>query len=355
MARFRTFSYEFVMPDHQFLCVNAFLGTEIDARAIKSALDLGLIDALNGDRAMSPTEFAAKSRISPLGVGLLIDLLEVNGVVARNGDLATLTPAFQAALRFRDLLEARIAFADLVWPDIHALFTPLLVDLPQFMARSQVFNLFRYDRCSELTAENLAATGAWTKFTTCLTKYEAAAALEEVNLDSVSSFMDLGGNTGEFALQVCRRNQNLQALVVDLPVVCALGRRHVADADAAEAARVSFFPCDMRSAELPPAADLVSFKSVLHDWPDADAERLLERAWSVVRPGGRLLIFERGPIEVRGKRVPYAMAPDLVFLHFLRPADLYLRKLVELGFTNIKHQRVELDMAFHLIVAERSA
>src|SRR5665213_2350107 len=196
------------MPDHPFLCVNAFLSTEMDARAIKSALDLGLIDALLAGGAMSPAEFAAKNRISPVGVGLLIDLLEVNGVVAREGDLAALAPAFQAALPFRDLLEARIAFADLVWPDIHDLFTPLLVDLPQFMARSRVFNLFRYDRCFELTAENLEATRAWTKFTTCLTKYEAAAALEHVNLDSVSSFIDLGGNTGEFALQLCRRNQN---------------------------------------------------------------------------------------------------------------------------------------------------
>jgi SAM-dependent methyltransferase len=343
------------MPNHPFVCVNAFLSTEMDARAIKSALDLGLIDTLNTGGAMSSAEFAAKNRISPVGVGLLIDLLEVNGVVAREGDLVALAPAFQAALRFRDLLEARIAFADLVWPDIHDLFTPLLVDLPQFMARSQVFNLFRYDRCFELTAENLEATGAWTKFTTCLTKYEAAVALDDMNLDSVSSFIDLGGNTGEFALQVCRRNQNVKAVVVDLPVVCELGRRHIAAANAAEAGRVSFFPCDMRSADLPPAADLVSFKSVLHDWPDTDAEQLLERAHSVVRPGGRLLIFERGPIEVRGRRIPYAMGPDLVFLHFLRPIDLYLKKLKDLGFSAITHRRVELDMAFHLIVAERPA
>jgi SAM-dependent methyltransferase len=343
------------MSSHEFLGVNAFLGTEIDARAIKSAMDLGLLDALSGGGAVSEAGFAAKRQLSPRGVALLMDMLEVNGVIVRSGDSAMLTPAFQKAFRFRDLMEARIAFADLVWPDIHDLFTPLLIDLPRFMAQSKVFNLFRYDRCFEITAENLSATAAWTKFTTCLTKYEAAAALADINLDSVNNFIDLGGNTGEFALQACRRSSGVQATVVDLPVVCELGRRHVLTAAATEAARISFFPCDMRSDRLPPAADLVSFKSVLHDWPDQDAARLLERAKSVVRPGGRLLIFERGPIEVRGKRIPYVMVPDLVFLHFLRPADLYLRKLEELGFTGIKYQRVELDMAFHLIVAERPA
>jgi hypothetical protein len=97
----------------------------------------------------------------------------------------------------------------------------------------------------------------------------------------------------------------------------------------------------------------VSFKSVLHDWPEGDAERLLERAAALVEPGGRLAIFERAPIVLNGKRMPYSMAPDLVFLHFLRPADLYIRTLERVGFRSVTYQRIELDVAFHLIVAQR--
>lgn len=344
------------MPHHQFLSVNAFLDTEMDARAIRSAIELGILDKLCVDQAISLPSLAAERRISPAGLGLLVDLLEANNVIARTGELIALTPAFREALQFRDLLESRIAFSDLVWPDIHTLFTALLTDLPQFMARSKVFDLFRYDRCLDVTSENLAAASIWTRLTTCLTKYEAAAALDQVDLASARNFIDLGGNTGEFALQACRRNAQLEATVVDLPVVCALGRNHIAAAaDAAEAARIRFFPCDMRRDALPAAADLVSFKSVLHDWPDADAENLLTRARALVRPGGRIVIFERAPIELRGRRVPYSMAPDLVFLHFLRPPDLYLKKLAALGFAAIEHRRIELDIGFHLIVAHRPA
>jgi SAM-dependent methyltransferase len=344
------------MARHDFLSVNGFLSTEMDARAIKSAIDLGILEVLSAEGRASVSTLSVERRINPVGLRLLVDMLEVNGVIARTGEWIELTPDFRAALRFRDLLESRIAFADLVWPDIHSLFTPLLTDLPEFMARSRVFDLFRYDRCIDITPENLDATRAWTKLTTCLTKYEAGAALDVVDIESVGAFIDLGGNTGEFALQVCRRSPNVKATVVDLPVVCALGRNHIAaTADAAEAARIVFFPTDMRSQTLPPAADLVSFKSVLHDWPDADAERLLERAHALVRPGGRLLIFERAPIDMRGKRIPYVMAPDLVFLHFLRPADIYLKKLEELGFVSIEHRRIELDMGFHLIIARRPA
>lgn len=111
----------------------------------------------------------------------------------------------------------------------------------------------------------------------------------------------------------------------------------------------------MREDPLPGPADLVAFKSILHDWPDRDAARLLRRAAGIVRPGGRILIFERAPLELRGRRIPYAMAPDLVFLHFLKPADLYLKTLAELGFVDVEYRRVELETGFHLIVALRPA
>ena len=344
------------MANYEFLSVNRFLGTEMDARAIKSAMELGLIDFLSANGPSLFESIRARDGVNPVGLNLLVDMLEVNGVIIRNGDLIELTPGFARTLGFRDLLESRMAFADLVWPDIHDLFTPLLVDLPQFMARSKVFELFRYDRCIDVTPDNLKATSAWTRFTTCLTKYEAIAVLDEVEIAAGSTLVDLGGNTGEFALQICRRHPSVTATVVDLPVVCALGNAHLAaTASATEIARIAFYPADMRSHALPAAADLISFKSVLHDWPEADAVQLLERACGIVRPGGRLLIFERGPIEARGRRISYAMAPDLVFLHFLRPADLYLKQLSRLGFEDIQYRRIELDMGFHLIVARRPA
>jgi hypothetical protein len=49
------------------------------------------------------------------------------------------------------------------------------------------------------------------------------------------------------------------------------------------------------------------------------------------------------------------MAPDLVFLHFLRPADLYLNTLKKLGFVAIEYRQIELEMAFHFITARRPA
>src|ERR1700722_5582256 len=109
--------------DYDFLCVDDFLQTELDARAIRSAFETGVMDALILHGAMPPAALAAKSRMDPAGFRLLTGLLEVNNVVRREGDQMALTPAFVHALEFRDLLETRIDFADLVWPDIHTLFS----------------------------------------------------------------------------------------------------------------------------------------------------------------------------------------------------------------------------------------
>jgi SAM-dependent methyltransferase len=336
-------------PAHLSVC--GFLSSEWDARAIRAALDFGLIDALQKAPATAAA-LAQGAGVAPRGFALLLDLLRANGVIASDGDLLRLTPGFADALRFRDLMETRIAFADLVWPDIHALFGALLTDVPQFMARSQTFELFRYDRCFESTPENRAATQAWTRFTTVLTRYEAPAALDGIDLDGVADVVDLGGNTGEFALAF-RRRAALRATVVDLPVVCEIGRDHVARTAPDDAGSIAFHPCDMRRDALPAPADLVALKSVLHDWPDDDARLLLARACALVRPGGRLMIYERAPLAFAG-RPPYALAPDLVFLHFLRPAQLYLDALASLGFVDVSYRRVALEVDFHLILARRA-
>jgi SAM-dependent methyltransferase len=175
-------------------------------------------------------------------------------------------------------------------------------------------------------------------------------------MEGVETFVDLGGNTGEFALRLCVRHARMAATVVDLPVVCAIGRAHVdRAAEPSVARRIAFRPSDMRRDPLPPAADLVSLKSVLHDWPEQDAVLLLERAARIVKPGGRLVIFERAPLDLRARPLTFAMAPDLVFLHFLRPAELYMRTLKACGFQDIEYRKIPLEIDFHLIVAQRTA
>lgn len=329
-----------------FLAVDRFLTTEVAAMAIKTALDAGLIDAvLDGPRGTSDLPIGDAA-----GMALLLHLLEAAGVVQIENGMVRLSDDFRAVMPFRDLILAKIDFASTVADDVRRYMKEFVGDLPAFMAQSRTFALFRYDRCFEATPENIAATGRWVGLTTALTRHEAQAFDPPFDMSRVGNMLDLGGNSGEFALQLCLRHPALRAVVFDLPVVVGIGRQHIGSHP--EAARIEFRAGDMRRDVLPGEFDLVTFKSVLHDWPDADAEGMIVRAAGSLRRGGRLAIFERGPFTVPREGVSYAALTNLVFFRFFRAPKLYVDVLKRLGFRNIAVETVALDMEFHLVTAE---
>lgn len=338
--------------DTAFLGIERFLRHEFEARALSAALGRGVIDCL-AQGAATRAALAEQTGLAPEPLALLLGLLASGGVTAQEPDGAlALTPAFQAVLPCRDLLEAKLAFLDLVAGDLRRLFPAFIDDPGHFMAEARTFDLFRYDRCFVATPENRAATRRWVAYTTCLTRYEAGPILDRLDLGAHRRLLDLGGNSGEFAAQACARAPWLSATVVDLPVVCGLGRDNLADR--AEAARVAFRPADMRCDALPEGHDLVVFKSVLHDWPPREAEDLVARAATALAPGGRLVVVERGPMPFGTRPVDYASAANLVFAPFFREAAFYREAFRRAGLVAVTAVTIELDMPFHLIQGVRT-
>lgn len=340
-------------PDYPFLCVDAFLRDMVSARALASALETGLIDALAEGPRHPEQELASRLQMEPRGLSFLTDVLRASGVLATNDGAVALSPAFQRALAYRDLLEARLRFALMVLPDYHAHLTTLLREPGAFVEKARIFDLFRYDRCYEATPENLTRTRRWVQLTTVLTKYEAQALLAHHAFDGYRRMMDVGGNSGELSRRICAAAPSLQATVIDLPVVCAIGRENLAGTP--EQDRVSFRPTDFRKEALPTGHDLVCFKSVLHDWPPADAAELIDKAAAALAPGGTFLIFERGPISVGDAPPIFAELPNLLFLYYLRSPESYVDRLRAAGLTDISIRRIDLEMPFHLVTARKPA
>lgn len=333
-----------------FAAVDRYLRSELEARALSFALQCGWIDRLSAG-SLPFAALADAAAIDPRSRPLLLAILTAAGIVEGDAGSVRLTSAFSNALRFRDLLEAKLWFAHLAGRDVHELFGPLLSDVPQFMARAKVFELFRYDRAMVVTADNLAATNDWVRYTTALTRYEAAALLALLDLGGRGRMLDVGGNSGELAVQTAARWPGLAVDVFDLPVVCELGRRNVAGRTGAD--RVHFIPGDLRRDALPAGYDVVAFKSVLHDWPDEHARMFLAKAASSLKPGGELLIFERVTIDGTSAPLPYSMVANLVFLPFFRPAAIYRDWLAALGLGQIRESTVRLEMPFHFISARK--
>jgi len=336
-----------------YLDATAFLRGMVEAGALRAAFELRLIDLLAVRGTLAPEQLTAATGCDPQGLRFLLELLSANRVVVVRNGAVTLHPAFAAVLPFRNLIKALIDHAFALVGDFGSLFATAVADPHRFARQARIFQLFDYGRCLQSTPDNLRHTAAWMQLTTALTRHEAEVCLELFDFAGHRRMLDVGGNSGEFALRACRRHPALQAVVADLPVVCELGLEHVLAQ--AERERIGFVSIDARSAALPAGFDLVTFKSMLHDWPADEAERLLAKAVAALEPGGSVLVFERGPLELGGATPAFSLLPLLIFFRSYRSPRLYVDTLRSLGMVDVTCQHLQLDTPFFLVHARKPA
>ncbi|HYL79602.1 MAG TPA: methyltransferase [Candidatus Acidoferrum sp.] len=339
------------VDERDYLRVGAFLGSVVGAHALATAFQLGLIDSLTEGRAAAAASLAAGLGLDAKGLRLLRNLLVAHHVIEEDAEGIRLTGPFVESLKYRDLLEAQLEFAQAALPDFMQLLPVLVTNPGDFQRRSRLFSLFDYTRSVERSTENLAHTRYWVRLTTALTRYEAPVCMRYHDFGRHHRMLDVGGNSGEFALQVCRKHPGLRAAVLDLPVVCDVGREHVGSEP--EAGRITFCEGDALADPWPDGCDLVTFKSMLHDWPEREAQRLLAKAAGCLAPGGTVLIFERAPIASGSGAGSYGLIPFLLFAHCFRPPDWYADQLRPLGFQGVAAHRIDLETPFSLVTGVR--
>ena len=94
--------------------------------------------------------------------------------------------------------------------------------------------------------------------------------------------VDVGGGNGALLVELTQRHPELRGIVLDLPETV---RDEAALGDRVEFVAGSFF-------ESVPEGDAYVLSGILHDWPDADAKRILRTIRAAAPPHSRLLINE---------------------------------------------------------------
>ncbi len=337
--------------DFDFLCVDDFICDIYSARALATAFELGLIDSLIQRKSTSLSSLTEPGGRERRGMRLLIDLLVRHRVVENSAGTVRLTPGFGRALEFRDLLELKIALANFAAHDFLDHFSDLVQRNDPFLSKMKFCRIFSYDKCFSYSRENEEATRRWMRITTTLTKYEAQAGLRYHDFGGYRRVLDVGGNSGEFALRICREFPEVLATVFDLPLVCDIGEQHIQGEP--EARRISFIKGNALMDDLPKGFDLIIFKSMLHDWPDQEAKHFITKAAQALAPDGTLLIFERGPIEGAGTELTYGTIPILLFFHSFRSSTLYQEQIRELGLEDIVVKEFYLETPFFIVTARK--
>jgi hypothetical protein len=106
--------------------------------------------------------------------------------------------------------------------------------------------------------------------------------LDSVDWRGDETIVDVGGGNGSLLLALLDRHPGLRGIVFDLPETvrdeAAFGERCVFEAG-------DFF-------ERVPAGDAYVLSTILHDWDDASASRILDTIHAAATPGTRLVLLE---------------------------------------------------------------
>jgi hypothetical protein len=338
---------------YDYLLANNFIDNFSSSQALSAAFDIGLIDLFKVCAYLTIDDITSQLsiRVDSLGLNYLLGMLCSSNIIEREADVISLTDKFSKALVFQDFIQAQIAFANLVANDVVDFLPLLLESSEKFMAKAALFELFDYSRAIESTPENLAFTRRWMNFTTALTRYEAQVCCSHHSFTHYQRIMDIGGNSGEFVLQICKQFPSLEATVIDLPLVCDIGRKHVDQHP--EGARINFYKANALVDRLPKGFDLISFKSILHDWPEPAVQQFIRNSLNSLNSGGKLLIYERDVIDCGADNTPYYLLPMLLFFRSFRSSDFYCELLKSEGLIDIRIQYLQLETPFYLITATK--
>lgn len=339
--------------EFEFLLVDSFIRCPLQARTLLSAIRLGLIQTLAAP--LSPNLLHAisyETGVSPTKLRLLLATLIQGSVVEIVDGQYVLSEAFRRVRKYEDLIAGKIALSCSVVGDYLESLEIFLTNPERFQETSTLFNLFDYSACLEITEESCARTAQWMDYTTVLSKYEARAFIKKVSLAGYERLLDIGGNSGEFAYRLCEAYPKLRGCVADLPVVCHLGSQYMQTLPQLPVP-IGFVPWDLRSQAIPGGFDLLTFKSILHDWPEEYVLRLLHEAHEVLSPGGSVVIFERSAWDFSTTPIDFSNLPVALFCDSYRPSGFYLRMLYSREWSSIRSFTLRLDTPFMLLIATR--
>ncbi len=106
---------------------------------------------------------------------------------------------------------------------------------------------------------------------------------------SYKTFVDAGTAQGDLAVQIALANPHLKGVGFDLPEVGPIFEEYVEQnglSDRLTFAAGSFFDNPL------PAADVVLYGHILHDWDLAQKKHLLQRAYAALPAGGAVIVYD---------------------------------------------------------------
>lgn len=244
--------------------------------ALHAAVKLDLFTRL-GDGTATATELAGKSGCSERGLTMLLNALVATGLLARDDGAYRNTAA---------------AIAYLSKDSEHYL---------GYIIQHHAHLMQSWAQLDEavLTGKPIRTRASWADETVreafLMGMYNIAMAIApqvaaQLDLSGCEALIDLGGGPGTYAIHFCLANPGLRATVYDLPTTRPFAEKTIARHGVGD--RVRFEAGDFVEKPIEGLYDAAWLSQILHAEGPEECQRIVDKAASVLRPGGRLLVHE---------------------------------------------------------------
>jgi 3-hydroxy-5-methyl-1-naphthoate 3-O-methyltransferase len=124
-----------------------------------------------------------------------------------------------------------------------------------------------------------------------LSTFTARALGEAIDFSSYDRLLDVGGGSGAYDIELCKRYPQLRATVYDLPFVSEIAARNIAEAGLSE--RIQTVGRDFfADSGFPEGHDVILLSMILHDWNEEHNGEILQKCYEALQSGGGIVISE---------------------------------------------------------------
>jgi len=118
----------------------------------------------------------------------------------------------------------------------------------------------------------------------------APRVVNAVDLSDRHRLLDLGGGPGTYAIHFCLNNPQLNATVYDLPTTRPYAIKTIEKFGLT--GRIDFVAGDYLSGDISGSYDVAWLSQILHAEGPRDCQKIIEKAVSVLQPGGMIIVHE---------------------------------------------------------------
>jgi 2-polyprenyl-3-methyl-5-hydroxy-6-metoxy-1,4-benzoquinol methylase len=259
-------------------------------QAAMALRDLGILQVVRDSRekGIALEEIAKKLDLSVYGVKVLLEAGLSLELVRVEEDLWRITKTGWHILK-DDLTRVNMDFTnDVAYLGMYSLAESIKTGKPTGLKTFGDWNTI-YEGLLRLPPR---ARDSWLAFDHYYSDYSFSEILPLVLEPDVRTVLDVGGNTGEFAIQCAAYRDDVQVTLLDHPDQVAQARKHIEEKGFSE--RIRAFPQELldHSRDFPAGMDVIWMSQFLDCFSKADIAELLRRSREVMKPRSRLFILE---------------------------------------------------------------